>query len=60
MLAKCRFRLIPLFEPKDEVLTVRFLLLVTAMLFRGGILRVAGLIFLGFCLLALGAIVLGH
>jgi hypothetical protein len=39
---------------------MRFLLLVATMMFRRGILRVGVLIFLGFCLLALGAIILPH
>jgi hypothetical protein len=39
---------------------MRMLLLVAAMIYRGGIMRTAAAIFLGFCLLALGAIVLGH
>jgi hypothetical protein len=39
---------------------MRLLLLVAAMIHRGGFFRTAAVIFLGFCLLALGAIVLGH
>jgi hypothetical protein len=43
-----------------EVFEMRVLLLLAAMMYRGGIFRMAAVIFLGFCLLALGAVVLGH
>lgn len=39
---------------------MRLLLVVAAMIYRGGIMRTAAAIFLGFCVIALGAIVLAH
>jgi len=39
---------------------MRLLLLVAAMIHRGGFFRIAVVIFVGFCLVAIGAILLGH
>jgi hypothetical protein len=39
---------------------MRLLLILTAMIHQGGMMRIAALMFLGFCLLALGSILLSH